>query len=692
MRNICILFLVCLLSDCFADFIDNMLSKALTVKTLMQDDSESYSTKIVRRKTNQGGQSGYISRIPYTNRKKMTNSLRSVRRIPMLKRKDIFPKERIKSIDISPDGQRIACLVEEGKNRYIKFVPSQNQNLMSQTIKESYPIDNFSFIGKNLLYTYLDEENNLKVKVWVSLTQRKQLNLPENLKSIRLFKNDRACLAECYDGDKYSLYKINLTDFSCAEIKELSEPIRSLFDKDLKPFLIVKHEDNVVNIYIDSKKEGGNAGEEDEVDMGLDDRIQVDQIENPDLSRYFSVDNEKNCYKISIQKPQNLLIIDRVNPLKETKQEFYKLKGVSSLSQCKVNVEPDGKPSFVTVNSRRYQHYGCNSEMKTHIKVISNNFSSWYRINTTRDGKIWLICVVNDRALDKFCLYDTRTHNLKAISNLNNSANKGNTNNSYLKNMECYFLPLSGGEFIQMFLTRGVNSTSRSPLILMMNSSGQYKWEYMPVVQVLANRGYNVLCLNYRKDDLSADSIEDFENSVTKATSDIAEAINWSVKNGVAQLGNIVLLAKKHSVIPAMQMFLKNQGNFAGYIAVNPSENDINLINSFNLEKILKPTMFIGRFNNSEAVPTLTEKISADTLSIISSNDLINQKLMTGIVEVFLAKKFNNPMVENIAKAEVNSLDIKHDGLNILETSDNSHIYDADDKREEDLAEQYKSL
>ena len=689
MRNVCILFLACLLPNCFADYYDNLLSKAIAVQNLMRDDSNDYSMKIIRGKINQDGQKGYISGVSNKNqnKNKSTNSSKSVRRIPVLKRENIFPKKRIKSIDISPDGQKIAYLVEEEKSRYINLVPSQNQNLISQTIKENYPINNFSFIGQNLLYTYFDEENNLKVKVWISLTQKKLLDLPENLKSIRLFKNYKACLAECYDGERYSLYKINLKNFSCAEVKELSEPIRSLFDKDLNPFLIIKNENGIINAYIDSKQKGGNANKEDKVDMGLDDLVQVDQIEYPNLVRYFSVDNEKNCYKISIRKPKNLLVIERVNFLKGTKQEIYTLEGVSSFSQCKVNVEPDGKPSFITVNNRRYQHYSWDSNSKEHIKVMNRNFNSWYRINTTLDGNIWLICSVNDRALDKFYLYDTRTHNLKAISNLNNSVNKNN-----LKGMTCHFLPLSGGEFIQMFLTDAVDKTSRSPLILMMNSSGQYKWEYMPMVQVLANRGYNVLCLNYRKDDLSVDSIENFENSITKATSDIAKAVNWSVKNGIAQLGNIILLAKKHSVIPAMQMFLKNQRSFAGYIAINPSENDISLINNFSLEKISKPTMFVGRFNNSEAIPSLTDKMSSDTFSIISSNDLINQKLMTGIIEAFLAKKLHNPIVENIAKAEVNSLDIKHDGLDILESTDNSHIYDTDEKKEEDLAEQYRSL
>lgn len=681
MRDICLLFLACLISDCYGDLIDNVLSKALAAKGLIQGVSGDSSVGII----NQGGQGNYFSNSLYKNQKNITK--KNMRLIPLLKRNDVFPKERIKIIDVSQDGQRIAYLTEEGKNRYIKVVPSQNQNLMSQVIKENYPINNFAFIGNNLLYTYFDEENNLKVKVQVSLSGKKQLGLPENLKSIRLFKGDKAFLAECYDGERYFLYRININTLSCSEPKELSGPIFSLFDKNLNPVLIIKNENDLVNAYIEPTKKELRTDDEDEVDMGVEDLVQVDQIENPSLSQYFSADNEKNCYKINIRKPQNLLLIEQINPLKGTKQEIYKLKGVSNLSQCKVNIEPNGKPSFVTINSRRYQHYGWDPQVKDHIKIINHYFGSWYRISTTGDGKIWLICVVNDRSLDKFYLYDTRTHSLKMISHLNNSVK-----NSYLKATECHFVPLSGGEYMQMFLTRGVNSSSKSPLILMMNSNGQYKWEYMPIAQVLANRGCNVLCLNYRKDELASDSVENFEKSVTKATSDIAEAINWSVKNNIAQLGNIVLLAKKHSVIPAMQMFLKNQKIFAGYIGISPSDNDINMINSFSLDKISKPTIYIGRFNNSEAMQSFMEKASADVTSIISSNDLINQKLMTGIIEAFLAKKFNNLMTENLSQVDVNSLDVLQDGLNMIKSSDDSHVYAAEEGQEEDIAYQYRSL
>ncbi len=740
MRKFFVLVLSCMILDCFGALtVDQLLKvvKAAADKKPEKNNSGNNSVEIVRIKMDDDGQVGYISNSSHTSEKQSQTEdllkavskiltdydsnpshinekrshhrnekqsqtkdpLKAASKIPLLKRSGIFPRERIKSIDISPDGKKIAYLVEKGKRRYIKIIPSQDPNLMSQTIEEDYPIVNFSFIGTNLLYTHFDKENTLKVKVQISLSKKKQLELPENLKSIRLFKNAKACLAECYDGERYSLHQINISNFFCREIKELSGPVNVLFDKDLTPFLIMKKDDDVLNVYVDSKKNGKDFVGEDEVDLGFEEQMQeLDHIENPSLSRYFSVDNEKNCYKISIKKPKKLLVIEKINPFERKKKEIYKLKGVSYLSQCKINMGPTGKPAFITVNSRRYQHYGCDQSTKVHLKAIDKRFNSWYRINTTADGKIWLLCVVNDRSLDKFYLYDMRTGKFKIISNINNSKNSyadksldNSVKKSYLRPMDCYFWPQPGNEYIQWFLTRGVNSTSKSPLILMIN--GQYKWGYIPMVQVLANRGYNVLCLNYRRDDIQpGDSIDDLENAVNKATSDMELAINWAVKNNIAQEGNIVLLAKKHSVLPAIQMFLKKQEIFSGCIAINPSENDINLINSLSLEEISKPAVFIGRFNNSEAISSLIEQIPADFSSVISSNELMNQKLITGIIEVFLAEKFNNSRVESISRSDINSLDIKQDGLNIITSTDNSRTSDVDDEWEEDLANRYMSI
>jgi hypothetical protein len=662
------MFLICLFSVCYVDARDNTLT-----------GFKSISTGFSLLNSNQ------------TIKNKETNPLKFLRRIPVLKRDAIFPKERVKAVSISPDGQKIACLLEEGKNRYIKIEPSLNQSIMSRVIKEEQPINNFTFIGKNLVYTYYDEENNLKVKAQASFSEKKSLELPDNLKSIRFFKNKSACLAECYDGERYVLYKIGMNDLSCQEIKELSEPIQSLFDRNLNPFLLIKNENDLINVYVESKNKKEKSNEEDEVDIGSEEEVQrnqIDQIENPNLAKYFTVDNERNCYKASVQKPQNLLTIEKIDPFKGTKNILYKLNGIFDLAQCKINLDQNGKPSFVTVSSRRYQHFSWDEQVKEHIKILNNKCGSWYQINTTSDGMIWLICVVNDRAQDKFVLYDTRTHNLRLVSNTNRSVN-----NSYLKSTECYFLHFVDKEYDQMFLTRGVNSTINSPLVLMTNSSGQYKWEYMPIVQTLANRGYNVLCLNYRKDDLSSGSAEDLENSVAKSASDIVAAVNWAITNRIVKSGNIVLLAKKHSIVPAIHVLLKNQKSFSGLVAISPSNSDMeSLVNSYELEQNAKPVLFLGRFNNSESMSSLMEKMSEQTTSVISSNTLINQKLMTGIIETFLAKRFDNPNVEAVSQKDLNSLEVMRDGLSIVKPADDSHVVTEDEDKDEDLATKYSSL
>ena len=157
--------------------------------------------------------------------------------------------------------------------------------------------------------------------------------------------------------------------------------------------------------------------------------------------------------------------------------------------------------------------------------------------------------------------------------------------------------------------------------------------------------------------------------------------------------GNIVLLAKKHSIIPAIHVLLKNQKSFSGLVAISPSNSDMeSLVNSYELEQNAKPVLFLGRFNNSESMSSLMEKMSEQTTSVISSNTLINQKLMTGIVEAFLAKRFDNPNVEVVSQKDINSLDIMKDGLSILNPSDDSNVITEDDDKDEDLATKYSSL
>ncbi len=243
----------------------------------------------------------------------------------------------------------------------------------------------------------------------------------------------------------------------------------------------------------------------------------------------------------------------------------------------------------------------------------------------------------------------------------------------------------------------------------------------MPTVQILANRGFNVLCLNCRKseedftkalreminsnieqrdeshedesdddeendgekvkrEELSPDELVKskriVEESVDKAVADIKEAINWAVKNRLAKYGNIILFAENHSIIPAMRLFLKNQARFAGFIAIDPSEDDISRVSTFDYGNNLKPTMILGSFERSESINAFLDKVpdvDESSFSVVSFKNLIDEKLATGVVETFLHKIFTNKKIEPISQKDINSLSFIKGEADVEESSDDSN-------------------
>ena len=676
--------------------------------------------------------------------------------IKFLKREEVFPKEEVKKVEISPDGQRIVCLVRQGKNQYIKNITNANSSVV-QIVKEKYPINNFVLFGKNIVYTYYDGNNVLKVKAQYSLTTTRLLNLPSNLKSVRFFKNNSLCMAECYDGEEYTLYSIRYdkktNKFLCKREKRLLRPTQSLFNSKLNPVLTIKNENGLTNVYANLgkpvKRSDDAIGlssddfverEEDELPNSedleesedaedFDNLMMVGQIQNPDSEKYFSVDNNNNWYTATLKKAGNILVINRKKisqgaELNISTSEIFSLKNVSSFSRVKINLDQNGVPSFVSISDKKYKHFSWDGGIKTHLNVINNkfNYASWYRVNTSSDGKIWLICVMSDRLESQFFTYNTINRNFTFIP-INSNNNRAYTVNNYninklnLRSMSSHYL--SKG-YVHVFFVRGVKSTINSPLIVMTNSSEQYDWKYMPTVQILANRGFNVLCLNYRKseedftkalqevinsdigqknesqedegddeendgekvkrEELSSDELEKSERiinaSVIKAVADIKEAINWALKNRMVKYGNIILFAENHSIIPAMRLFLKNQASFAGFIAIDPSEDDISLVSTFDYGENLKPTTILGNFENSESINAFLGKVP-DTdefnVSVISFKNLIDQKLATGVVETFLHKIFSDKKIESISQKDINSLSFIKGEVDVSEYSDDSN-------------------
>ncbi|MBO7537442.1 MAG: hypothetical protein J6T29_03830 [Alphaproteobacteria bacterium] len=752
MRNILAIFLIFFCFDCCCDraqlfdALENLKSGNFNTNEFVDSIANSFV-----------GENNSLQNKDSRQSKVRNNSLKVKQPIKFMKREDVFPKEEIKKIEISPDGQRVVCLVRQGRNQYLKNISNANSSVVQVVKEEKYPINDFVLFGRNIVYTYYDEENILNVKAKYSTATARLLNLPSNLRSVRFFKNNSLCMAECYDGEEYTLYSIRYDTktkkFLCRGEKRLSRPTQSLFNNNLNPVLTIKNENGLTNVYANLpmktslSKEGKDNGidmssndfvesEEDELpnsedlddsEDSADNLIQVGQIQNPDSEKYFSVDNDNNWYTATLKNKGKLLVIERKklskgDELKVETRGIYSLKNVSSLSQVRINTNQNGGPSFVSVSNKKYQHFSWKANINIHLKIINNkfNYASWYRVNTSSDGKIWLIRVMSDKLKDQFFTYNTEKNKFTFIPT-NSDNNRAYNVNDYsinklnLRPMTCHYLKGA----VKMFFARG--GTTNSPLIVMTNALKQYDWKYMPTVQILANRGFNVLCLNCRKseedftkalreminsnieqrDESHEDESDDDEEndgekvkreelspdelvkskrivkeSVDKAVADIKEAINWAVKNRLAKYGNIILFAENHSIIPAMRLFLKNQASFAGFIAIDPSEDDISRVSTFDYGNNLKPTMILGSFERSESINAFLDKVpdvDESNFSVVSFKNLIDEKLATGVVETFLHKIFTNKKIEPISQKDINSLSFIKGEVDVEESSDDSN-------------------
>ncbi|MBO7454629.1 MAG: hypothetical protein J6T91_04605 [Alphaproteobacteria bacterium] len=790
MRNIFAIFLVFLGFDCcgrdfdIGQFVGSALNSAIEQGAFGGNTKKKQNNSLKRNDRaidlrsslqvtdylrSQSGQT--VNRIT----KQAVNQIRK-QSIKFLKRGEVFPEEEIKKIEISPNGQRVVCLIKEGGKQYLKNILIVNSGA-TEEIREKYPINDFVLFGKNIVYTYYNKKNILNVKAKYSTTTARLLNLPSNLRSVRFFKNNSLCMAECYDGEEYTLYSIRndkkTKKFLCKKEKHLSRPTQSLFNNNLNPVLTIKNENGLTNVYANQNlavnkpiKRRGSAidlssddfveSEEDELPNSEDlkdsedsnNLMPVGQIHDPDSEKYFSVDNKNNWYTATLkktgntsvdnnnnwytatlEKTGNTLVIDRkkISQGDESNVEthkMYSLRNVSSLSRVRINLDQNGVPSFISVSAKKYNHFTWDSNIKMHLNVIGNkfNYASWYRVNTSSDGKIWLICVMSDKLGDQFFTYNTVNRNFTLVpTNPNNRAytvKDYNDNKFDLRSMSSHYL--SKG-YVHVFFVRGVKSTTNSPLIVMTNSLEQYDWRYMPTVQILANRGFNVLCLNYRKseedfakalreiinsnieqrseshedesdddeendgeknnrEELSSDELEKSERivneSVNKAVADIKEAINWAVKSRLAKYGNIILFAENHSIIPAMRLFLKNQASFAGFIAIDPSEDDISLVSAFDYGENLKPTIILGSFERSESIKAFLSKVpdvDESNFSVVIFKNLIDEKLATGVVETFLHKIFSDKKIESISQEDINSLPFIKGEIGVEESSNVSN-------------------
>lgn len=168
------------------------------------------------------------------------------------------------------------------------------------------------------------------------------------------------------------------------------------------------------------------------------------------------------------------------------------------------------------------------------------------RVNTiesaSSDENMFLILSWSDRESGTYYVYDDKKASLTKFTSRVSAIRPDEMAEMRPVRFEARDgLPLHG----YLTLPLGARAGSRALVLFVHNGPwGRDSWGYNPIVQLLANRGYAVLQVNYRGSQGFGD--EAFKKSIRQIggaiQDDITDAVNWAIKSGIADPKRIGIL------------------------------------------------------------------------------------------------------------------------------------------------------
>jgi dipeptidyl aminopeptidase/acylaminoacyl peptidase len=199
--------------------------------------------------------------------------------------------------------------------------------------------------------------------------------------------------------------------------------------------------------------------------------------------------------------------------------------------------------------------------------------------NRDDDDRRWVVVYSADDAPARYFLYDRPTRRLDFLF-----AARPQLQPFPLAKMEPVSFPASDGIILHGYLTRPLNAQGPTPMVLLVHGGpwARDSWGYDPLVQLLANRGYTVLQVNFRgstgygKDFLNAGDRE----WAAKMHQDLLDAKSWAAANGHADPARVAIMGGSYGGYATLVGLTYTPEEFACGIDIVGPSNLITLLES----------------------------------------------------------------------------------------------------------------
>ncbi|MDR0385082.1 MAG: S9 family peptidase [Prevotellaceae bacterium] len=264
----------------------------------------------------------------------------------------------------------------------------------------------------------------------------------------------------------------------------------------------------------------------------------------------------------------------------------------------------------------------------------------------------WLAALQSDVKSTKYCMYDVKTGQLRFLFSACPALDKYT-----FSKMKPAVIKSRDGLDLVCYLTKSADGKDKAsaPLVVMPHGGPWYRDSrgFDPEVQLLADRGYSVLQVNYRgSTGFGKHFLNAANGHLDRMHNDLLDAVDWAIKNGVADKNKIAICGWSYGGYAALRGLTHSSDTFCCAVDfIGPSSwlTVLKTIPDYWLPDLSAWYNWAGNPNTDEGIAQLSEN------SPITKIDRIKKPLliMQGANDPRVNRAESDQMVSALKKANV---------------------------------------
>jgi len=451
---------------------------------------------------------------------------------PIISVEDFFKNSEQRTFRISPDGSHLAYLAPYKKRMNIHIRAIDADSLTRITNVEDRDIASYFWANDNRLVYAKDEGGNENFHLFsVDKTGQDEVNLTP-FEGVRaqiiddLKNNEEEMIIELNNRipQVFDPYRINITSGKMELLYENPGNITG-WDTDHDGKLRIAYVTNGVDTSILYRQNESDDFKE----------VITTNFKETLAPQFFDFDNGNIVYALSNLGRDKLAVVK------------YDLKENTEIEEIYINDDVDvddinfsEKRKVLTTieytDSKIHRKY-LDEETKQIFTKIENELGTeneYYIASSNKNEDKFLIYVSNDVSRGTYFFYDQESDVLKKMADLSPWLNS-----DYMAKMTAITYTSRDGLKINGYLTLPLGREAKNLPVVVNPHGGPWArdfWGYNPEVQLLANRGYAVLQMNFRGSTGYGKEFweKSFKQWGQAMQNDITDGANWLIDEGIA--------------------------------------------------------------------------------------------------------------------------------------------------------------